>query len=654
MSNEEDSATMQVLELIGLAHDEVDTYFKITGRGPVMIGEIALLADVAEERAGEIASNLFQKGLLKQIPGKALIYEALPPYAALLGQIHQFKETIKTFQQVTPKNIQERFDSLGNHSAKLKKLDDYRSHLQIMKTKLPEQIKTQFDRFEKELEQVNRFRDVRRFILNLKEIVPAEITKEFGAMEGRLDSMKTEISNRFEKQFRIGALKSMAEKIVSRVISEQFKEITVFFRDKFVHTTQNMLDQVIEQLGSITETAGEISGDLGTVFSDIEGGLKTTLEDLENRVSGVYDDIISGINELKDLFRTEIFETLQNDIINNIINQLDSAELTMNEFWRRSKEASLLSFKDVWFVRSVEGIKAQINESLTRVKMRVHIIAPKLEDIDLVALTRLKKHINIRISTNFDLSNPEDQMRFKQIAEYTNVALRHYERENLWSINKDFEEVVVSVLSQTEEGELQIAGMGSVLEEHVKLFAAMLEDVWIQSKKLDQVEVLQELRRAPEPILPKERPTPSIPAPISREPEKITPTVPERPSAIQQEPIKLEPITKIETPIEAPIEPPIIEPGPSMSTAAIGSTDAYLSSQIDKLINNLPNMTGYDIASELQNIQDDILERKGFSAVLRQIRMGITPLKSNPNLLNPSERQELINKINFWRSKLNI
>lgn len=650
MSHEEESATMQVLELIGLAHDEVDTYFKITGRGPVMIGEIALLADVAEERAAEIASNLFQKGLLKQIPGKAPIYEALPPYAALLGQIHQFKEAIKTFQQVTPKNIQERFDSLEVHSTKLKKLDDYRSYLQIMKTKLPEQIKTQFDRFEKELEQVNRFRDVRSFILNLKEIVPAEITKEFGVMETHLDSMKTEISNRFEKQFRIGALKSMAEKIVSRVISEQFKDITVVFRDKFVQTTQNMLDQVIDQLGSITETAGEISSDLGTVFSDIENGLKTTLEDLENRVSGVYDDIISGINELKDLFRTEIFETLQNDIINNIINQLDSAELTMNEFWQRSKEASLLSFKDIWFVRSIEGIKAQINESLTRVKMRVHIVAPKLEDIDLVALTRLKKHINIRISTNFDLSNPEDQMRFKQIAEYPNFALRHYGRENLWSINKDFEEVVVCVLSHTEEGETQVAGMGSVLEEHVKLFAAVLEDVWIQSKKLDQVEVLHELRRTPEPSFPKERPTPEIPAPITKEPERIAPTVPESPSVIQQEPVKLEPIAKIET----PVEPATITPEPSMSTAAIGSTDSFLSNQIDKLLNNLPNMTGSDIASDLQNIQDDILERKGFSGVLRQIRMGITPLKSNYNLLTPNERQELINKINFWRSKLNI
>jgi sugar-specific transcriptional regulator TrmB len=645
LANKDDSATMQVLELIGLAHDEVDTYYKITGRGPVMIGEIALLADVDEERAAQIASNLFQKGLLKQIPGKTPIYEALPPYAALLGQIHQFKEAIKTFQNVTPQNIQERFDSLETHSTKLKKLDDYRSYLQIMKTKLPEQIKSQFDRFEKELEQVNRFRDVRRFILNLKEIVPEEITKEFGSMEERLDSMKTEISNRFEKQFRIGALKSMAEKIVSRVISEQFNELTVVFRDKFVQTTQNMLDQVINQLGSITETAGEISSDLGTVFTDIEGGLKTTLEDLENRVSGVYDDIISGINELKGLFRTEIFETLQNDIINNIINQLDSAEVTMNEFWQRSKEASLLSFKDVWFVRSVEGIKAQINESLTRVKMRVHIVAPKLEDVDLVALTRLKRHINIRISTNFDLHNPEDQMRYNQIADHPNFTLRYYGRENLWSINKDFEEVVVCVLSESEEGELQIAGMGSVLEEHVKLFAAVLEDVWIQSKKLDQVEILHELKKTP-----KERPTPSIPIPIKKEPERITPTIPERPSSFQKEPVKLEPITKIET----PVEPPAVQPEPSMSTASIGSTDAYLSSQIDKLLNNLPNMTGHDIATELQNIQDDILERKGFSCVIRQIRMGIDPLKTNPNVLNPSERQELISKINFWRSKLKI
>ena len=640
LSGEEDSATKHVLELIGLAHDEVSTYYKITGRGPVMIGEIALLTGITEDRAAEIADNLFQKGLLKQIPGMTPIYEALPPYAALVSQIHQFKETIKTFKQIAPKKIQEKFDSLEQHSDKLRKLDDYKTYLQIMKTKLPAQIKTQFERFDKELDQVKRFQDVKSFIFNLKEIVPADITKEFEAMESQLQLIKSEIATRFEKQFRIGALSSMAEKIVSKVISEQFSEVTKYFKDKFVQTTQNMLDQVINQLGSITDTAGEISTDLGSIFTDIERGIVTTLEDLEGRVSGISNDIINGINELKDLFKKEIFESIQDDIINNIINQLESAELTMNEFWERSKEASLLSFKDVWFVRSTEGIMAQINESLSRVKMRVHIVAPKLEDIDLLALSRLKKHINIRISTNFDLTSSEDQGRFKQVADYPNMTIRHYSRENLWSINKDFEEVVVCVVSKTVEGEIEIAGMGSVLEEHVKLFAAVLEDVWIQSKKYEQVEITHAIKQAPEvsPLQPQYQ-------------KPITPIVPKISEPL---PPKTVPITP--KPIEHTIKPTIepIKIQPDIQPEAVISSDGYLSTQFDEILGNIDTMPGEQIASKLENLQDEILERKGFSAVLRQMRMGISPLKRNMNLLNNVEKEELRSKINFWRSKLKI
>ena len=650
MSREEDSSTKQVLELIGLAQDEVDTYYKMTGRGPVMIGEIALIAEVPEEKAEEIAENLFQKGLLKQIPGNVPIYETLPPYAALVSQIHHFKEKIKEFGVIAPKNLKERFESLGKQSVKLKKLDDYRIYLQMMKTKLPAQIKTQFDRFDAALEQVQRFQDVKRYILNLKEIVPSDITKEFEAMETRLETMKTEISNKFEKQFRIGALKSMAEKIVSKVISEQFREITEYFKNKFVETTQRMLDQVINQLGSLSDTAGEISTDLSTIFIDIEAGIKTTLTDLENRVAAVYDDILTGIQELQDVFQKEIFETLQNDIIDNIIGQLESAEITMNEFWERSKQTSLLSFKDVWFVRSVEGIRAQINESVSRVKMRVHLVAPKLEDIDLVALSQLKKHINIRISTNFDLNNSEDQIRFKQLEDLPNITIRHYSVENLWSINKDFEEVVVCVVSKSEEGELEIAGMGSVIEEHIKLFASVLEDVWIQSKRIEQVEIMHAIKRAPDTSLPKQLVSipkePEIvkkvePIPSTISPEHIAPPKKEiEPPGILQEAQRIE-----KTSAEIPLN--IIPSAPS-------SSEASISNQFDDLMNNLDNMTGNAIALILEKLQDDILETKGFSAILRQIRMSSSSLKPNKNLLNAAEKEELFNKLGFWRNKLKL
>ncbi|MFX1363632.1 MAG: helix-turn-helix domain-containing protein [Promethearchaeota archaeon] len=637
MSEEEDSATKQALELIGLVQDEVNTYYKITGRGPVMIGEIALISDLSEERAAEIANNLFEKGLLKQIPGKNPIYEALPPYAALVRQIHQFKEIIQSFEQTAPQNIQNKFDSLEQHSDKLRKLDDYKTYLQVMRTKLPAQIKTQFERFDKELDQVKRFQDVKKFIFNLKEIVPSDITKEFESMEESLQTVKSEIATRFEKQFRIGALSNMAEKIVSKVISEQFEQITKTFKNKFVQTTQNMLDQVINQLGSISDTAGEVSTDLGSIVADIENGIITTLEDLEERVTGVYDDIITGINELKGLFRKEIFETLQDDIIHNIIQQLESAELTMNEFWDRSKKASMLSFKDVWFVRSVEGIIAQINEILSRVKMRVHIIAPKLENIDLIPITRLKKHINIRISTNFELNNPDDQKSLNQIAGYPNITIRHYPVENMWSINKDFEEVIVCVVSKSADGNIEIAGMGSVIEEHVKLFAGVLEDVWIQSKKMDQVEHIGTVKKPP-----KVSPLPAQPK------EQIMPSEPELSKDITSGSVptsEILPGVDIKSVSPPPVEPVMESTMPS---------DAYLSTQFNNILSKIDTFSGENIGLLLEKLQDDILEKKGFSGVLRQIRMGISPLKNNRNLLTNAEQEELKKKISFWRSKLNI
>jgi len=486
MAYQEDpfKATRQVLSLIGLAPDEMNAYFNMTGRGPIMVGELALVANVSEERATQIAKNLVEKGLVREIPGKTPFYSALPPYVALLTQIKQFKDSIKNMQQSTPEALQLRFQSMESQSTDLQKFEEYLTFVREMKTTLPAQIKSDFQQFEKELESVKRFQEIQKYILNLKEIVPNEIGKEFGIFSAKIEDVKTQISESFEKTFRVGAMKNMAEKIVSKVISEQFLDMAKNFRDRFIKSIQDMLDQVVGQLGSLSDTAGDISTDLGTTFSDIQEGLQGTLGDLETRISDVYQDIQKGLEDLKNTFQKQVFESLSDDIIVNIVKQFEMAEETMNEFWEQSKKASQQTFKDVWFVRSFEGMKAQILDSISRVKMRLYIIAPKLEDIDMVALSKVRKHVNIRISTNFNPNAPSDQAKLTQIAQIPNMSIRLYERENLWAINKDFEEVVVCVVSKDmHTNTMEIAGMGSVLDEHIKLFAAVLEDIWIQSKK---------------------------------------------------------------------------------------------------------------------------------------------------------------------------
>ncbi|TXT60694.1 MAG: hypothetical protein BAJALOKI3v1_880017 [Promethearchaeota archaeon] len=667
-TSNQDSSIKQVLQLVGLESDEIETYFKITGRGPVMLGEIAILSKVSEERAQQIANDLLEKGLVREIPGKTPHYMALPPYAALLNQIQQFREVVENIQQRTPELLEERFKSIEQQTAKLQKLEDYRNHIHQMKQNLPAQIKNQFSKFEDELEQVKKFQEIKQYILNLREIVPDDITKDFERMEERLDVIKTEISNAFETQFRVGALKKMAEKIVSNIMYKEFNQIVDEFKGKIVNTTQGMLDDVIGQLGSLSDAAGDISTGLDNTFDDIESGLRETLEDLDIRIKTVYNDITGGIQELKSMFQKEIFQTLQQDIITNILNQLQLSESTMKEFWERARKASLLTFKDVWFVRSAEGMKAQINDSISRVKMRFHIIAPRLEDIDMVAIKDVKRHVNVRISTNFSMANEDHKQIIESAQEFPNIDIRHYPRENLWSINKDFEEVIVCVVAPgMNPDEMEIAGMGSILEEHIKLFAAVLEDVWIQSKKLDHVEATQPIERPKsgdaliKPSQYKERRETEEEETIPGKTETFTSqsssevqeaeisTTPPEPEIQEEEPIRQETISR-----PNPVEQPATTSNESEKIEDTPAESISLPEKFANLENQIEELTAVEVSKELSTLKQIILDQKGYSSVLKQINLSISMYKNVGGNLNLSELDELKKKITFWKSKLGI
>ena len=634
MSESGKSSTRRVLERLGLIQDEIDTYFNITGRGPVTAGEIALILKISEKRANEIAINLLEKGLVRKIAGKTPHYLVLPPYTALLGQIRQFKDVVSDIQSYAPQSLKERLQSIELDSTQIKKLGEFRNRIRLMKDELPAKIKDQFKDYEQELEKVKRFSEIKQFINSLKEIVPEDITREFEKMESRVDVIKNEISHAFETQFRVGAIKNMAEKIVDRVMQKEFNEMVNSFKFKFVQTTQGMLDKVINQLGGLSDTAGDIKVGIGDTIKNIQSGLQETLQNLDNDILKVYEDVVTGIQELKNSFEQEIFKTLNQDIIINIFDQLDLSEKTMEEFLETEKEAPLLSFQDVWFVRSLEGMKAQINESMSRVKMRAYIIAPTIRDVDIGVVTDVSKHVNVRISTNFNLNNQEDKERIGELERYPNIVVRHYPRENMWSINKDFEEVVVCVVAKNrEDNKIEIAGMGSILEEHVKLFAGILEDVWIQSKKLDQVSITQTF----EPTYSR---TQTVkPSEIESSQSSIpTPPPPKIPS------IKKE--------VEIPVSSPKIEM--SKQPVNLSASTGSLPDQFNNLEQNLSSFTGLEVSSFLNNIKDNVIQQFGYSSILKQINLSIAQYQNKESKLNSSEVKEIMNKIYFWRNKLKI
>lgn len=636
MTTEEFKSTKQVLELIGLETDEINSYFNITGRGPVLVGELALLANVSEDRGQQIANRLIEVGLVREIPGKKPHYMALPPYVALLSQLSRFKDLVKNLREKTPSEIEDRFQNIGESSSKIQKFDSYLQYIRDLKANLPGKIRSQFDRFEKELEQVEKLYEVKKFILELKDRVPEDVTGEFAKMERQLENIKSEISSAFEKQFRIGALKKFAEKIVSKIIANNFEQISTHFKKRFIETTENTLDQVVGQLASISDTAGEIGTDLSSAFSTIDSRLRDALSDIESRITGIHEDILSAMQELRGLFREEIFSKLQEDILANIVKQLEISEETMKEFWERSKKSSMLSFKDVWFIRSVEGMMAQINDSVSRVKMRLYLIAPKLEQVDVISLSRVASHVNVRISAAFDKNDPEDAAKLREIEAYPNINIRNYPRQNIWAINKDFEEVVVCVVSGLISGEYEIAGMGSILDEHIKLFAGVLEEVWIQSEK----------------------------AVIMRRYEKVEPTT-ERIAQLKQERIKAakslaKPVTPkipaprpkaVAKPVPKPTETKPVRPPPKKKPEKIDKAE-LIDAEFQRIHAIVGTKTGAEIAKIIIDVKDSLFEKVRLGAVLHEISSYSRTIKTYKSVLPEEMKEELYQKLKEWKNRL--
>jgi len=288
--------------------------------------------------------------------------------------------------------------------------------------------------------------------------------------------------------------------------------------------------------------------------------------------------------------------------------------------------AAALTMKDIWFIRSIEGAKAHVNDQISQAKMRVLIVAPLITDVNIDSIKACKSHINIRVATNVDLSNPQHVSLLQELGTMDNVSVRSRKLQNLWGINKDYEEVILCVISKTDYG-TEIAGIGSIIQEHIKIFVPILEDAWVAARKITP----------PAGVAPKVQS--AAPRILASTPEPIS-----KPEPVVQE-VKTPKVKKVKIP--EGISPAVTtRPKPGQATT--------LSKMFDDLFNFVDSLRGSDIASKLIQVKDMIEDERGYSGVIAPINLAISSLKFNDDSLNATELDQLKNKMNFWRKKLNV
>ncbi len=309
--------------------------------------------------------------------------------------------------------------------------------------------------------------------------------------------------------------------LIQKVSSDGLTKMTDRFNNQFVAKLKNSVTETVKSVNEISSSTTKSGESIKSVFADVSKNFSKAVIMAEENLSGISETIFKAVGGLRTVFTDKVIATL-NDVLANILKRLEVSEITTREFWDQAKKSSLFTMKDIWFIRSKESAAAHIKDEITKAKMRILIVAPNITDIDLPALKACPVHTNIRISAGIDLSNPTHASIIDQLNAMQNVTYRQRDLQNLWGINRDYEEVIVCVLSQAEVGEeviTEIAGIGSIIPEHIKIFVPILEEAWLGSHK----EILAVAPKAVVQKISKAKATTSS-APISQpKPELQTP-----------------------------------------------------------------------------------------------------------------------------------
>ncbi|MFW9866633.1 MAG: hypothetical protein ACFFEN_11100 [Candidatus Thorarchaeota archaeon] len=640
----------QVLSDIDLSDEETELYFRATGREMVSLGEISILTGKSKEECKKIVDKFLEKGLFKEIIGATPHYAALPPYAALVSQLRDFSTYIADIKSKIPAQLDKSFSQLETQAKGMEKLKDSTEAMTELKEKMMTQIEAQKKEFDDTITAIDQIRNITKDISGLEDVSTSISTDQLGSLTAQFDTLNTktsqiihnqvdELKNQFGAiknivsdnlgKLKLGVIQQAVGDIIEKVIASRLKDITdnlnvqlsvsqTVFADELKKLTQGVDSELVSKLkSSIEDAVKNIEGisiksdaEKEKAFAEIIGNFNQAAKMAEEKIDGLSGDIFQSFGNIREIFSQGILDTLDNTL-SDILKRLEISEKTTQQFWEQSKMAKgAITMKDIWFIRSPEAAKAHINDEISKAKMRVLIVAPDLLDIDIDAIKARPSRINFRIATHIDPNIRAHEAVMQELDQMDNVDYRNRQLQNLWGINRDYEEVILCVLSKSEfRGEeiTEIAGIGSIIEEHIKLFVPILEDCWVGARK----EIMREIKTT-----------------LTRD-ESVT-TSP---------PVKEEPLT----------EPPAIEELEEEIKAP-----TFLAAQFEDVVKKVDTRTGIEISSALEKFQSEFVKRKGYSSVLKDIHTTCNDLKNKTELLSQPEKEKLKGQMKLWRQQLDI
>ncbi|MHA1932198.1 MAG: hypothetical protein ACW96X_06635, partial [Promethearchaeota archaeon] len=321
----------QVLGEIDLSDDEIELYFRTTGRETVSLGEISILIGKSKEECKQIVDKFIEKGLFKEIVGATPHYAALPPYAALVAQLRNFSTYISDIKSKIPTQLDKSFAQLESQAKGMEDLKDSSEAMMELKEKMLTQIHAQKKEFDNTITAIDQIKNITKDISGLGEVTKSISEDQIGSLTTQFNSLNQKTSqiiknqvNELRDQFgdvkkivsdnlqklRLGVIQQAVGDIIEKVISSRMKDITdnlnvqlsvsqTVFADELKKLTQGVDSEFVGKLrSSIEDAVKNIEGisiqtddEKDKTFTEIMDNFDKAAKLAEERIDGLSGDI---------------------------------------------------------------------------------------------------------------------------------------------------------------------------------------------------------------------------------------------------------------------------------------------------------------------------------------------------------------------------
>ncbi|MFX1320113.1 MAG: hypothetical protein ACFFAQ_00585 [Promethearchaeota archaeon] len=650
------------LKQLGLSNDTIDIYIKSLGRTSLTYYELySMVPKITEGEFENSLNELIDSGLIIQlIPQKQEIllkYLTIPPFGPIIAYYENIDANLtnikNSIQELIANSLKQIFksnrivdmDSVFTVFQEIKK--DIEEDNIIQKREIEDIFEGMEDlnKLKKELSEIHQqiksiiqtqFSDLLKLISNLKD----DLTKKINSLEFK--KYKKEIIEIIEELF-----KARLDEIVGNFINKLHNQIG----DEFSNTnksTDNIMESVFQYREDFKMLLLNMLNNFETKMNTIFGMIKDNKENLVNDIQALESKITESLNV----------------IVRNSINEVSKLNKPIESVMKNSFEMLISSDKalinDIWTIRSVTNVNEEIQKLINNTNKTLFLIIPNLENhLAIEHFGKQSGNLKIKIAS----SEAHTNSLVKKLKSVKNLEYKTLQNENIIALKGDDNHIVIGLVQDNQKEPLEdFIGFGSNFKPLIKIFEPIIDTTWAAAYS-DTYYATQQTKiqtTAPKKVA-------AIKPTVIKEAKPITPIKTESiktkdiPKQIK-EPIKIQEKStpkplKVTTEYSIPKEKITdltqkLKKNLTILPKAGDEAGMFINDAFNSLILQLNNLTGEDFSLELQKIADLILEKKGFSVILHQLRSTINEYKNHYKLLNKNEKNQIVEFINNWKQKL--